>query len=283
MQIAQILQRLGIVFLILLSSVMFACKNYNGSVTGANVYRVKHLPYSKTINVSDSSLSDWEDSFIVLEIAPQNASKYQWKDIRGKKPDELIEGDFGIKVYMARDKSYWYIALDAMDDKTLPSKLPYSGDCLEIFFAGKHLGSPVGMHTLVTARGSQAAFFQLELPAAALDEDNKLDHFPEYRTGKAFRDSNSILSEFVASAWTTNTGWRAEARIPLDALDPDVRSQLNGHQPLKMNIDYLDYDVRTAPNTAAANLGFEPDNVFCLDSEEKHVNVPKHMRSVIFE
>jgi len=49
-----------------------------------------------------------------------------------------------------------------------------------------------------------------------------------------------------------------------------------------MNIDYLDYDESLA-TIAAPFYGFEPDNVFCLDDDEKHVNQPDSMRSVTFE
>ncbi|HKQ79857.1 MAG TPA: hypothetical protein VJ810_39555 [Blastocatellia bacterium] len=279
MQITQILQRCGIVFLILLSGAMVAC---NGGGNSVNTYKIKQLERPRAINV-DSSLSEWDISFIVLEITPQNASKHQWKDIRGERPDRVVPNDFGIKVYMARDKSYWFIALDATDDKVIRSNPPYSGDCLEVFFTGKQLDSPIEMSGLVNVSANQAALFQLTLPAADLDDKNNLDSFPRHRTDDAFKDSKLIRSEFVANMWVTNNGWSAEARIPLEALEPEVLGQLNGKRQLKMNIDYLDYDVRPAVKTTLNKSGFKPDNVFCLDDEEKRVNVPKYMRTVMFE
>jgi hypothetical protein len=49
-----------------------------------------------------------------------------------------------------------------------------------------------------------------------------------------------------------------------------------------MNMDYLDYDG-DLPTREPPHFGFKPDHVFCLDDDEEHVEVPKYMRSVVFE
>ena len=260
----------------------------------AGVYEVKRITNSKPVDVSDHSLSEWNSSFMVMEItsrdrSPQSAFINQWKNIRGPAPSQLSAHDIELKVYMARDSSYWYIALDASDDKVLPSPsddppdYPYSGDCLEIFFAGTELDSSIDISRLKHAErqgsSNQAAFFQLELPSSELP-DNK-NYFAVDRTDSGFIDT-CVSRGFQVAVWRTKTGWSAEARIPFGAFDDAVRSRINSGKPLKMNIDYLDYDNLLGVHTNAGSWGFTPDNVYCLDDQERHVNLPKYMRCVVF-
>lgn len=282
------IKKVEIIFLVLLSISQLFCSEKivspeNQMRTG-DTYRIKRLTHSQTINVGDLALTEWGDSFVVMEIKSSNASERQWESIRGRPPTPVAQNDIEITVYMARDNSYWYIALDASDDKVLPSPspYPYSGDCLEVFFAGKELESPVGMDGYVQhpSHSAQAAFFELQLPAAELK--NKADYFPEFRSDSTFR-TDSMRPGFAVSIWSTQFGWRAEARIPFDSFEPPVLSRINSHEIVKMNIDYLDYDERLAQRNAQDVWGFKPDNVFCLDTEERRVNVPKYMRPVVFE
>ena len=286
MKLSKQLKTFGTVSLIFLSGAHLHCKKPPPPVP-SDPYMVKRWTQAKAINVSDHSLTEWDSTFLVLGITSLTASKSQWTSIRERTPDALMASDIDLKIYMAIDSSYWYIAVAGSDDRVLHSPPPYnySGDCLEVFFAGKDLGSPNGMDALVQhpTKGSltpQAAFFQLVLSAAPLQ--NKEDYFAKFRTDLAFRD-DAIRSGFIANVWPTNSGWNAEVRIPLASFEPQVRNEINVHRRLKMNIDYLDYDIRLAERTLKDNWGFYPDNVFCLDAEERQVNVPKFMREVVFE
>lgn len=293
MRLPPTLKKAEILFLMLLSSSQLLCSERRSEdrlvrpedqVRIGDPYRIKRLTRLQKINIGDLALTEWADSFVVMETRSSNASDRQWESIRGRSPERLTQNDIGIGVYMARDNSYWYIALDASDDTVLssPSPYPYSGDCFEITFAGKELESPIGMdgHVQNPSHSGQAAFFQLQLPA--LELGNKADYFPEFRSDATFR-ADSIRLGFAVSIWPTQFGWRAEARIPFDSFEPQVLSRINAHETLKMNIDYLDYDERLAQRTPQDFWGFKPDNVFCLDIEERQVNVPRHMRSVVFE
>ena len=288
------LKTVAVVCLILLSSFQVACtensKNKTVSVEepvisedkpviSEDMFRIKRLPHAQTITLGDHSLAEWDSSFIVMKVPSQQAFQLQWKTIKGHAPDPLSQNDIDLTVYMARDNDYWYVALEAMDDSVLasPAPHPYGGDCLEVFFAGKALDAPMDMHRHVATPSSrdQAAFLQLVLPAAPLDAPDH--YFPGHRTDSTFI-RNATRFGFMTSIWRTASGWSAEARIPFAAFEPEVLSRINGHQPLKMNIDYPDYDESLAPA-----IGYKPDNVFCLDDDEKHVNVPGFMRSVTFE
>lgn len=281
---------LATISLVLLSIFTFACtrnKVESPAVCGetqdvvGSAFKVKRLMNPSIISVGDTSMAEWDDSFIVMEITTQNAFTYQWQDIHRRVPIQVGPNDFGIKVYMARDSLHWYIAIEVTDDKVIASSLPYSGDCLGVFFAGSHLDSPIDIHRHINTSANQAAFFQLAIPPSPLL--NNIDYFPEYRTDALFRNSDLIHTQFLMSIWTTASGWSAEVRIPLNALDENVNSRLNGHQPLKMNIEYLDYDVKPAERNAQEEWGFNPDNVFCLDRQESNVILPRCMRPVIFD
>lgn len=246
------------------------------------IIRVQRLKPGHIIKVDDNSLNDWNDSLIVMKIKPEDAKNLQWTKIRGRPPKPLSSDDIFIKVFMARDEQYWFVAMEARDDKLLtgPSGYPYSGDCLEIFFAGKELDSETDFHYHVEASESsnQAAFFQLEIPAGVITGD----YFPEWRTDTRIR-KNAIDSGFMASIWKTASGWNAEMKIPLHLFEQEVCSRIKHREVLKINIDYLDYDSRTARQNNADDWGFLPDNVFCLDAAEENVHTPKYMRSIIFE
>lgn len=272
----------SVILLIVLCSAHFACNNNPPPVDS---FRVKRLPHGTIIDLDDQSLAEWDrlaesdSSFIVMKVPSQQAFDRQWTTIGGHAPNPLSQNDIDLTVYMARDNDYWYVALEATDDSVLasPAPHPYGGDCLEVFFAGKALDAPRDIYSLVETPSSrdQAGFLQLVLPAAPLD---KPDHyFPGHRTDSTFI-RNATRFGFMTSIWRTASGWSAEARIPFAAFEPEVLSRINGHQPLKMNIDYPDYDESLAPA-----IGYKPDNVFCLDDDEKHVKYPGFMRSVTFE
>ena len=270
--------QIGMFALIISSGLHLACSEAPQVPTA--IYQVQRLSPGHIINVNDHSLTEWGDSLVVMRITPQDAKNLQWKNIRGRTPKTLSPADVGITVYMALDTEYWYVALEAHDDKVLPAPpaYPYSGDCLEIFFAGKELDSPRDFHDHLDDQ-AEAAFFQFELPVGITGSGY---YFSEWRTGSTFR-TNVIGSGFMASAWTTASGWSGEARIPIAAFEPEVRSRIELGETLKMNIDYLDYDIRTARQDEDDDWGFLPDNVLCLDAAEENANTPKYMRSVIFK
>jgi hypothetical protein len=254
---------------------------------GADPLRIAALSASRIVNVSDRSLAEWDDSLLVLRVDHEAARGLQWTAINGRPPARLSQRDIGLKVYMATDRSYWYVAVDAVDDVVLgvpsSSVYPYSGDCLEIFFAGKNTESGADIHDHVSnprASERQAAFFQLAIPPVALTD--RAAHLPEWRTDARLR-RGALSSGFAITAWKVRTGWRSEARIPLAAFDEDVRSSFRRHSSLKLHLDYLDYDTRIAPRSQAGFQGFNPDNVICLDREQTHVSVPRLMRSVVFD
>lgn len=252
--------------------------------TPTEVYRVARLAPGQSINVDDHSLNDWNDSLKVVSISAKDAQSRQWKKIRSRSPKTLGANDIGITVYMARDADYWYVAVQADDDTVLSAspEYPYSGDCLEVFFVGRDFEATKDFHFMVqpSATSPQAAFFQLELaPIAAA---RGWDYFPAWRTDARFRQ-NALSSGFRVVAWRTPSGWSAEARIPLAAFEPDVRRRIERGEAMKMAIDYLDYDTRTAMRSEADGWGFMPDNVLALDMAEANVNTPRYMRSVTFE
>jgi len=274
---------IGIFVLILLMCFQFFCSKEQRKKVD---FIVKRLPHLRTVNFDDHSLAEWDSSFIVMKITHREADTHQRQKLTlSHDPKALHEKDINLKVYMARDSSYWYIGVEVIDVMILSvppnSAKPYSGDCLEIFFAGDSLESPLDIEALVKYSHSaeQAIFCQILIPAVALDSISY--YFPDYRTDSAFK--KNALHNFKASTWKIGSRWFAEVRIPLKAFEAKVVSRIDRHEPLKMNIDYLDYDIKLAEDNQQDNWGFKPDNVFCLDDEEKYVNKPKFMRTVIFE
>jgi len=256
-------------------------------------FLVKRFRSPETIDLTDKSLSEWDDYYLVMEVfvkhnlaTDKSGRKSEWADIRGHQPKALEEGDIHLKVYMAYSGSYWYMAVDALDDeiKSVPpsSERPFSGDCVEIFFAGRELDSiqPISSHVARSKDVTRKAFFQLMIPAQPLDSDAY--YFSKERTDRGFKES-ATSSDNIFSIWSEGPRWKAEVKMSLDSFDGYVRPLINGGSPLKMGIDYLDYDLRLAKFTPEDDWGFRPDNVYCLDEKECQVNIPKCMRPVIFE
>jgi hypothetical protein len=242
---------------------------------------------SRTVNVTDKSLAEWDRSLLVFEVPPARALDFQLKTINGRAPLLLRKNDAGLVVYMAVNQAFWFIAATVTDDAVVsvdPSSIyPYSGDCLEIFFAGKNLESGADLHDHVSnprAPSDQAAFLQLDIPAAGLDEP--LIYLPDWRTDANIR-RGAVKAGFSVNVWRTRTGWNTEARIPLAVFESEVRASIQKHVPLKMNIDYLDYDRAIAPRTPAGFQGFNPDNVIALDRQQERLSVPRLMRAVTFQ
>jgi hypothetical protein len=248
---------------------------------------VGRLTASRTVNATDRSLAEWDRSLLVLEVPAERAHDFQLKMINGRSPVPLRKNDAGLEVYMAVNQSFWFIAANVTDDAIVSvarsSVYPYSGDCLEIFFAGMNLDSGADLHDHVSnprARPDQAAFLQLAIPAAGLDEP--LAYMPDWRTDASIK-RRAVKAGFSVSTWRTRAGWSAEARIPLTVLESEVRTSIQAHVPLKLNVDYLDYDRAIAPRTAAGFHGFNPDNVISLDRQQDRLSVPRLMRSVSFQ
>jgi len=245
-------------------------------------YRVKQLSPSAHITVGDHSLEDWNDSYIMMAIPPHKAPNQQWKNIRGRDPKPTTgEGDIDVLVYMAWDAQYWYIAAKIMDDHIIEGthRHPYSGDCLEIFFAGDQFDSNQDYSHNVRDNGSQAVFLQVEL--SPLPDHSDSDWLSTWRTDSGLKDK--INQDGLISRWKDSSSWQAEARIPLSAFENDVRTRILQRSELRMAIDYLDYDLERADRSPVDDWGFHPDNVFCLDPAEKFVNVPLYMPKVLFE
>jgi hypothetical protein len=272
--------------IILVVSLQFACKEKTPQQTQQTTFTIKRIQDSK-INVNDYSLAEWDSSFVILRITPQLAIENQWKRIGEKITPQLLDKkNIDIKVYMARDSAFLYIASEILDGNILsvPSNsiYPYSGDCLEVFFAGDSLNSAFDINDIIkySTSPNQSIFYQLQLPAVALEDSSY--YLSYFRTDSTFK-KNAFKSGFHVSIWKSDSLWSAEARIPIHAFEPQVVDRIKNHEPLKMNINYLDYDTKTAKWIKEDNWGFKPDNVFCPDTSEIHVNRPKFMRSVIFQ
>jgi len=244
-------------------------------------FKVKRLAQAGQIRIGDRSLADWNVSLPTMEISVPDMTSPQWQRIRDAVPRPL----FAIKVYMTWDDRYYYIAGDVLDNavRAVPatSPYPYSGDCIEVYFAAKQMNSRLDIHDLVEGgtRG-QAAFFQLEVPPVTLHDPRV--HFADWRTDRAFVDQAMRLG-FAASSWVEGSRWRAELRIPLEAFESQVVKAIQNGERLKVGLDYLDYSGRLAERNEKDNWGFRPDRVFCLDPDERYVKVPACMRSIVFE
>lgn len=210
----------------------------------------------------------------------------QWNCIRDACPEPVNNKDFAIVVSMAWRELDWYIAIEVTDDIILSaqssSSHPYSGDCFELFFAGTALDFDEDFHDLVNAprTSNQKAFLQLELAPEA--RDASLDYFPPYRTDLNLRNAIVINQRFIARTARRRSRWSAEARIPIEDFEDGVYRLIRGGGPLKIGLDYLDYDKRLAkPDSRVDRFGFRPDNAF-LAAEEDQVNVPSRMRPLTF-
>jgi hypothetical protein len=106
---------------------------------------------------------------------------------------------------------------------------------------------------------------------------------PAWRTDPELRRHLLNSTDFSLAVGRTAVGWNGEVRIPLAALDESVTAQIRGRSPLRLNIDYLDYDSELASRTDKTHFGFKPDNVFCRCADEDGVNVPRMMPAVVFE
>lgn len=109
------------------------------------------------------------------------------------------------------------------------------------------------------------------------------DYFPTWRSDARFRRDALRPNKFKAAGWKTESGWHAAAQIPFAAFDADVRSRIGRGEVVKISLDYLDYDMRSANRTTEDDSGFLPDNVFALDPAKANVNIPKYMRAAVFE
>jgi hypothetical protein len=276
----------GIALLFSIISVASSSIGSNTTQVAQSPFRIHHLSPGQKIVVGDRLLSEWSSDFGVMEISSEKASTMQWKKLFRGAALPVGPGDISLKAYMSWDDSYWYMAVDAHDDKVLAvpasSSYPYSGDCLEVFFAGNYLDFKADFHELVARARSpeQAAFFQIDFPAVQLTDPSV--YMPEWRTDANFK-RQALHSGFEVSVWAHKEGWSGEARIPMSSFEPSVLSKIRGHMALKMEIVYLDYDRKIADRTQESNWGFNPENVFSLSSEEDAVNVPAYMRQVQFE
>jgi hypothetical protein len=232
--------------------------------------------------MSDRSLSEWAEEFKVLEIPQDRARVLRWSSIRAVDPAPVAAGHFGIKVFMAWDDQYWYVAAKVIDDTVRPvlssSLFPYNGDCAELYFAGTDVDSEQDIHELVLAGPeTRKAHFQLGIPPTSLDTPDT--YLSDWRTDPAFKQQ-ALGAGFAVRAWKSRQGWSAKLRIPLDAFEASVRDKITRGEPLRAALTYLDYNTEIASGPGAD--GFRPDNVFCLDSEEREVNVPRYMRRISF-
>lgn len=248
-------------------------------------YKVKRLRTSRTMNVGDWSLVDWAQDFKVMEIPAGRAPSLQWKKIRDYDPKPVKVGQFGIKVYMGWDDRNWYLAFQAADTAiravSRTSLEPYGGDCVEVYFAGAELKSESDIHGLLsTGAGRQRAFLRLTVPAVSLDATDV--YLSDWRTDPALFEE-ALKAGFAVSVWTEGRRWSAEVRIPLDAFKTSVRKRIESGEPLRAALTYLNYDGKPAERSNLNISGFRPDNVFCLDPDERSVNVPRYMRTIIFE
>lgn len=243
------------------------------------------LPATQAVTI-DASLEEWGEHSILAEITPAEAGERQWREIRGNAPASVGSNDFGMRVHMAHDASAWYIGFEIRDDAIVnvapSSEHPYSGDSLEVFFVGSELDSGADFHEHVEAprTPNQRAFFQLVVPPVIPSSKSVL--LPAWRTDPALRRYLLNSTDFSLAVGRTAVGWNGEVRIPLAAFDESVTAQIRGRSPLRLNIDYLDYDSEVASRTDKS-LGFKPDNVFCRCANEDDVNVPRMMPVIVFE
>jgi hypothetical protein len=250
-------------------------------------FRIRALSGSERINVADKSLADWDQRLVVIDIPAAQAGQWQLALINGSRPSPLTPNDAGLKALMATDASYWYIAAEVTDDVVLgvpaSSPYPYSGDCLEIFYAAKSLDSGADIHEHVShprAPSSQAAFLQVDLPAATLSDASA--YLPDWRTDPTIRRM-AVRAGFSTTTWRTPTGWTVEARIPRAIFEPEVQKAIERHSPLKLHVSLLDYDKRIAQRTQADFHGFNPDNVIALETEQHRLSTPRFMRTLVFD
>lgn len=225
----------------------------------------------------------WDPSFLLMHIPPSAACASRWFRVRDAKPAPCGSIDFALSLYTAWDSDYWYLDFEVSDyDPTAAgSAAPaYAGDALEIFFAGTDTEFDDDYSALVRSprRPNQAAFFQLVVPLPS-DAPGPTYVLPEFRTDKPLLER--LPPTLTSNPWRADRRWGARLRVPLAALETVVGVALRGGQPLRMNVDYLDYDQTAAP-VAAPVFGYRPNNVFCLDAAEHNVNVPRHMRAVYF-
>ncbi|MDD4901539.1 MAG: hypothetical protein PHE24_00150 [Patescibacteria group bacterium] len=272
--------------LVLMVVSLLSC-SVNKEVSSPVIFKVKHLPAGKCIAANDSLLKDWDASYLVFAVDSANAKISQWKNVRGRLPASLKRNQIEIKVYMAYDDSFWYVAADIKDDDIVASSYgsPYDGDCLELFFAGDNFDARMDFHSLLSH--PYHSFFQLEIPAKATGK--WVDHLPGYRN-----DGLISSGDIAVATWTANRSWKCQTRISLAAFKRadslklergDVRklliAKINNHQPMKFNLDYLNYNKK--PATYNDDYGFHPNNVFSPSRKESGVNVPREMGSIIFE
>jgi hypothetical protein len=248
---------------------------------------VRPLPIDAIIRV-DGLLAEWNESFKVLGFSARDAHGHEWRCIRDYCPQRQSLDDLTLTVHMAWDDEAWYIGMMADDDHIVPEDLNserlYGGDCIELFFAGSELNSDRDFHEHVESpsRPAQAAFFQLELAPVAASRTAAA--FPSHRTDARFiSEGLSTPTPLAIQQVIEGKHWSAEARIPLVAFEEAVRVRIRGGSFLRFNLDYLDYDEHTAgPPDRRNHFRFMPDNVFCLDSDEDHVNIPARMRQLVF-
>lgn len=264
---------------LILVPLLLCCEDTTSSNEAIHVRRIED---SMNVNVEDLTLDDWNSNYLVLQFPLKNGITPEWDRVRNEPRQELSDRDVELNIYMAHDELFWYIAITAMDDEIFSvlsnSSHPYSGDSVEIFFAGDKLGSRFDFHghTIFTRDDEQSAYFQLVIPPVQLTE--AINYFPAYRTDLLFRD-NFIQDGGMIRSWSIGSKWMAEVRIPKEVFDSIVTNRINGHEPLKINIDYLDYD----DHIAIIEGDFSPNNVYCLDKYEDNVNKPYYMRNIIFE
>jgi len=248
----------------------------------APAYIVKRISDMKQVVGGNSMPTDLGKEFKVMEIPVNRASLFRWKKIRNYEAKPLSASHFGLKVYMAWDDRYWYLQFRVVDDairSVSPASLaPYNGDCAELYFAGANTDAEQDIHDLVLGGPpEQRAFFQLQIPPESLESSDA--YFADWRTDPEIK-KRVLKDGFEVSVWTKDLGWNADVRIPLDAFAPAVRDKIASGEPLRAALTYLDYNDQLA--FGSHKRGFHPDNVFCLDAEERNVNVPGYMRPIVF-
>lgn len=249
-------------------------------------FAIPKLNRGISISTDDRSLGEWVTFKPVLAIDSDRLPALQFRLINGRSPRALTRRDIAFSVYMAFDAAFWYVALEARDDIVRAvgraTLFPYSGDCLEVFLAGRNLESRADMHNHVTNPGAsrnQAAFLQLDIPAFGLSDPAR--YLQDWRTDATLR-RRALATGLRVTTWRTASGWAAEVQIPFAAFESDVQERIRAQAPLKLAIDYVDYDGALATRNGPG-AGFNPDNVMSLDREQERVSVPGLMRRVVFQ
>ena len=253
-------------------------------------FTIRKMSASSAIDVTDRTLSDWSPTYLVWSMDQKDAAKSQWSQVRDHSPAKVQDGDVGIELMSALASTDWLIAFRLTDDRSVPSAWPRNepqgGDCFEIFIAGEHQTSGADMHDLVALRGgdTDAAFLQLTLPLA--DGVRGPDVISPWRTDrKLIEHLAQADSRFSAEIWRIgNHQWAGEVRIPTEIFSAAVRDSIRAKNPLRFAFDYLDYDNEPAgAHDVPPDYGYRPDNVFSHDNNEKNVNAPAFMPSLVFD